>query len=131
MPNIAMYARVGVETGVASASPHKLVAMLFDGFMESISQAKGALAAGEIEAKCRAIARALRIVDEGLKACLDLRVGGALAVDLSDLYAYVTVRLMHANVHSDVAALDECQSLMQPLREAWTSIAPQADTARG
>ena len=57
-------------------------------------------------------------------------IGFAIGALLSGV-AYVTVRLMHANVHSDVAALDECQSLMQPLREAWTSIAPQADTARG
>lgn len=125
MPQAHLYGRVGVETGVAGASPHRLVAMLFDGFAQAVAQAKGALALGQIEAKGLAIGRAARIVDEGLKASLDLKGGGALAADLADLYAYITVRLTQANLRNDMAALDECQALMQPLREAWTSIAPQ------
>ena len=54
------------------------------------------------------------------------RGGGPLAADLADLYAYVTLRLTHANLRNDPQALDECLALMQPLREAWASIAPQA-----
>jgi flagellar secretion chaperone FliS len=128
-PQAAMYSRVGVETGVADASPHKLVAMLFDGFFESIARAKAALASAQTEAKCREIGRAARIVEEGLKASLDLRAGGALAADLADLYAYITMRLTQANLRNDAAALDECRALMLPLQQAWTSIAARADAA--
>ena len=64
---------------VDAASPHQLVLMLFDGFVDSLAQALGALRDGAIETKCRAISRAARIVDEGLKASLDLRSGGTLA----------------------------------------------------
>ena len=119
------YRRVGVETGVASASAHQLVQMLFDGFVDAIAQAKGAIASGQVQTKGRAIVRAVRIVDEGLKASLDLREGGGLAADLNELYAYVTLRLTQANLRNDRAALDECLALIQPLREAWASIAPQ------
>ena len=91
---------------------------------------QGRIAVGQIEAKGIAIGRAARIVDEGLKASLDLGGGGTLAADLSDLYAYITLRLTHANLRNDAAALDECLALMQPLREAWASIAPQIDAAR-
>jgi len=125
-PTATLYARVGAETGVADATPHKLVAMLFDGFVDAIAQAKGALVAGKVEAKGRAIGRAARIIDEGLKAGLDLGAGGVLAADLADLYAYVTLRLTHANLHNDAAALDECLRLVTPLRDAWRSIQPQA-----
>jgi flagellar secretion chaperone FliS len=124
-PQAQMYSRVGVETGVQDASPHKLVAMLFDGYFESIARAGAALAAGDIEQKGREIGRAVRIVEEGLKASLDLRAGGALAGDLAALYAYVTQRLTQANLKNDAAALDECRALMKPLHEAWQSIAPQ------
>ena len=130
MPQASLYARVGVETGVSSASPHQLVAMLFAGFTDAITRAKGAMQAGEVEAKCNAIGRAARIVDEGLKASLDMSGGGALAADLAELYAYITLRLTHANLRNDTRALDECLALMQPLSDAWASIAPQVDIHR-
>ena len=119
-----MYARVGVETGVADASPHRLVTMLFDAYVEAVAQAIGALKDNQIDVKCRAVVRAARIIDEGLKASLDLS-SGPLAADLNDLYAYITLRLTHANLRNDVNALNECLALIQPIREAWASIAPQ------
>jgi flagellar secretion chaperone FliS len=120
------YRQVGVITGVGAASPHQLVLMLFDGFDEALAQAHGALRDGPVETKCGAIGRAARIVDEGLKASLDLTGGGTLAADLSDLYAYVSLRLLHANLHNDGEALDECRRLMRPIRDAWASISPEA-----
>lgn len=126
----AAYRQVGTETGVAAASPHKLVAMLFDGFMEALAQARGAMRAGQVEQKGRAIGRAVRIVEEGLRASLDLRAGGALAQDLNDLYAYLAMRLTLVNVRNDEAGLDEAQRLMQPLRDAWMSIGDDAATRR-
>lgn len=126
----AAYRQVAVETSVAEASPHHLVQMLFDGLVESITQASGAIRDAKVEAKGHAIARAVRIVDEGLKASLDLQGGGRLAADLAELYAYVTLRLTQANLRNDVRLLDECLALVQPLREAWVSIAPQIVAAR-
>lgn len=122
-PQAALYARVGVETGVGSASPHQLVGMLFDGFAVAVAAAKSALRAGDVEAKCAAINRALRIVDEGLKASLD-PAGGTLARDLDELYAYMMMRLTQANLGNDPQRLDECLALMQPLRDAWAAIGP-------
>ncbi len=123
------YVRVGVETGVDAATPHQLVTMLFDGCVEAIAQARSALQRGEIAAKCAAITRAVRIVDEGLKASLDLKGGGKLAADLQSLYAYLSVRLTEANLHNDGAALDECEALLEPVRSAWTAIAPGGSRA--
>ncbi len=120
------YRQVGVVTGVGAASPHQLVLMLFDGFDDALAQAIGALRDGPIETKCRAIGRAARIVDEGLKASLDMDGGGTLAADLRDLYAYVSLRLLQANLNNDGALLDECRRLMRPIRDAWASIAPAA-----
>jgi len=125
-----LYHRVGVESQVVGdADAHRLVAMLFDGFFEALAQARGALINGQIESKGRAIARALGIVDEGLRAPLDLQAGGALAQDLRDLYAYVSVRLVQANLNNDEAALEECRRLMLPLHEAWAAIDPRAAVA--
>lgn len=125
------YHNVGVQTMVTAASPHALVAMLFEGFVMSVHRARGAIRGQDIENKCAAISHAVRIIDEGLKSALNLTAGGKLAQDLSDLYAYICMRLMHANLHNDEAALEECLSLIQPLREAWTAIGSQVASQPG
>ena len=125
-----LYSPVGVETRVSGADPHQLVAMLFDGFQEAVAQARGALRSHDLAAKGMAIGRAVRILDEGLRAGLDLRAGGTLARDLDELYRYLGLRLTVANLRNDEAALDECQRLMQPLREAWASIGGSAPASR-
>jgi flagellar protein FliS len=112
---------------VAGASAHGLVALLFDGFMAAVHRAKGAMRHGDIAGKGQAIGHAVRIIDEGLKAALDLKAGGKLAADLSDLYAYVCLRLIQANLNNDEAALDECVTLVTPLRDAWQAIGDRVD----
>jgi flagellar secretion chaperone FliS len=122
------YRRIGVATSVESASPHRLITLLFDGYMEALATARGALREGRIEAKGKAISRAARIVDEGLKAGLNLQDGGRLAADLKSLYEYLTLRLTLANVRNDDKILEECIGLVEPLRQAWREIGPRVDT---
>ena len=120
------YRQVHVATGVDGATPHGLVAMLFDGLMTAIAEARGAMRNRNIAAKGQAISRAVRIVDEGLSAPLNLAEGGKLALDLRDLYSYVALRLTQANLKNDEAALDECVKLIEPVRSAWANIDPAA-----
>jgi flagellar protein FliS len=125
----SLYQAVKVDTGVSGASPHRLVEMLFEEFLASCSRARGAIRSADVQEKGRAIGRAVRIIEEGLRAGLNLEAGGALARDLQELYRYVTLRLTHANLKSDDAALAECVALVQPLHDAWRAIAPEvADT---
>ncbi|MDO9095513.1 MAG: flagellar export chaperone FliS [Rubrivivax sp.] len=125
-----LYQQVGVETRLSGANPHQLVAMLFDGFMEAVAQGRGAMRSGDRLAKGMALGRAVRIVEEGLRAGLDMKAGGSLARDLGELYTYLSMRLTMANLRDDEAALDECQRLMLPLQEAWTAIAPGSEAVR-
>jgi flagellar secretion chaperone FliS len=124
-----LYGQVGVETSTNTASPHRLVGMLFEGYMESLARARGAMRDGLVEVKGRAIARAVSIVEEGLRASLNREAGGKLSQDLDDLYNYVAMRLTLANVRNDPAMLDECQRLMVPVQEAWESIGPQSNSS--
>jgi flagellar protein FliS len=116
------YRQVHASTGVDSATPHGLIAMLFDGLLGAIAEARGAIRNRNVVAKGQAIGRALRIVDEGLSAPLNLAEGGAIAADLHRLYGYIATRLTQANLHSDEAALDECVQLIEPVRSAWAEI---------
>jgi len=123
---IKAYQRVGVDTGVDASDPHALVLMLFDGALEAIKQAQGHVAARRIAEKGQALAKAARIVEEGLKASLDRGAGGALAQQLAGLYDYATLRLLQANLRNDHAALDEVSVLLTDLRDAWARIGKAA-----
>lgn len=124
----AAYQANALEIQVAGADAHRLVTLLFEGFEQAAVEAQRALATGDTELKCRALTRAIRIVDEGLRGHLNLAAGGSLARDLLDLYGYVVRRLTQANARNEPELVAECQRLMQPLHEAWLSIgdAPQA-----
>ena len=119
------YRQIGVETGVACATPHHLVLMLYDGLLESMARARTAMVARDIEPKCAQIGRAVRILDEGLIAALDLEAGGELALNLRNLYHYAVIRLTWSNLHNDPAPLDEVERLIRPLRDAWQAIGAQ------
>ena len=119
---IDTYAEVGVETGVASADPHKLILMLFDGALAAIAAARLAMNRGEIAAKTAAFTKAIAIVDGGLKASLDVKAGGELADRLSGLYDYMLKQLFLANLRNEVAMLDEVGRLINELRGAWAQI---------
>jgi flagellar protein FliS len=116
------YSQIGVETGVAAASPHSLILMLYDGATQAIADARRHLDTGAIADKGRAISRAISIIDEGLKGCLD-PAGGEIAASLSQLYDYMCRRLLLASVKNDRNGLDEVARLLDELRGAWATIA--------
>ncbi|WP_194712825.1 flagellar export chaperone FliS [Noviherbaspirillum soli] len=120
------YASVGLETGVAAASPHKLIVMLFDGALASLNIALVEMRANNIAAKGRAISKAIRIIEEGLRASLDKSAGGAIAGSLDSLYEYISGRLLRANLENRTEDIEEAQRLLGDLRGAWLAIDPEA-----
>lgn len=124
-----LYQDVQVDTGVSGASPHRLIEMLFEEFLASCARARGAIRGRDVQEKGRAIGRAVRIVEEGLRGGLNMKDGGELARVLQDLYGYVSLRLTQANLKSDEAAIAECVALVQPIHDAWRAIAPRVAEA--
>lgn len=118
------YAKVGLEVAVETASPHKLILMLFDGAITAINIAKFEMESGEIAKKGASISKAVDIVANGLRASLDMSAGGELAERLAALYDYIVQRLVYANLHNSPAALEEAAGLLDTLRDAWGQIAP-------
>ena len=117
------YARIGVETGVVSASPQQLVLMLYEGAIVAIASAQQHLRLNNIAARGEGISKAISIIDGGLKASLDLSVGGELAKNLSELYQYMGRRLLRANLKNDHAGLEEVRQLLLQLKSAWETLA--------
>ncbi len=117
------YARVGIETAVPFASPQQLIVMLYEGAIAAVSSAQHHLRQKDIAAKGGAISKAISIIDDGLKACLDLNVDGDLAKSLFELYGYMSRRLLQANLKNDHAAIDEVRQLLLQLKGAWETLA--------
>ena len=115
------YGAVKVVTGVSGANSVQLIQMLFDGLLESLSTAKGHITHKDIVEKSKALSRAGRII-LGLQNALDFEKGGELAANLNELYTYVTRRVLHANMHNDLAAIDEVYGLMSEIRQAWETV---------
>ena len=121
---IKTYAKIGIESGVATADPHKLISMLYQGALLAITNAKNGILRKDIPAKGAAISKAIAIIDQGLNSCLDKSVGGEVALNLSALYEYMGVRLITANLNNDIKILDEVTRLLTDLKGAWDSIRP-------
>lgn len=122
------YTRIGVESGVNAADPHKLISMLYQGALLAIAKAKNGMLRKDIAVKGTGISKATMIIDDGLDASLDKEVGGELARNLSSLYDYMVSRLVEANLKDDMAALDEVTGLLNDLKSAWDSIRTSPDT---
>ena len=90
---INAYARVGLETGVIAASPHRLILMLFEGARVALSSALVHMKNGETVAKGESLSKAISIISSGLQASLDVNAGGELAQHLYALYDYMSRRL--------------------------------------
>lgn len=123
------YAKVGIESSVTTADPHKLISMLYQGALLAIANAKNSILRENISARGAAISKAIAIIGEGLNASLDKSVGGDLAQNLSSLYDYMVMRLVAANLKNDMAALDEVARLLSDLKGAWDNIRPNVAQA--
>ncbi len=116
------YRQVGVQSGIDGASPHMLIKMLFDGLVQSLNAARGAMQRGEVEEKGRHLGKAVRILEEGLKGGLNPAQGGELVVNLRALYDYCIKRLTLANLRNDVSLVEEVVELIAPVAQSWDQI---------
>ena len=116
------YSSVGVETQVLSASPERLITLLFDGALSAIAKARLHLQQGNIPERGQAISKALDIVDSGLKASVDLEAGGELARNLVHTYEIVLHHLLQANLHADEQKLILAETILRDLGSAWREV---------
>ena len=125
MRSVNTYKNVAVETAVTTADPHQLVSLLFDALIQSLGVAKVAIKNGNVPAKGASITKAVRILEEGLKAGLDMQKGGEIALTLRSLYDYCIYRVTDANLHNDVEILDEVIAALAPVSDGWKQIRSQ------
>jgi flagellar secretion chaperone FliS len=122
--NASMIRNRYVGDSVSTASPARLVTMLYDRLVRDLCTAETALSGRDLAAANSALVHAQEIVWE-LAAGLDVTKwsgGPALAA----LYQFVIAELLAANVKKDVERVVSVRSLVEPLRDAWHQAAELA-----
>lgn len=113
------YAQIGVESAVMSASQQQLVTMLFDGALSALIRARLFMQDGNQQGKGLSLSKAINIIENGLKIGLDEDSRDELTQNLLSLYAYMVRRLLQANLHNDVSAVEEVEALIRNIADAW------------
>jgi flagellar protein FliS len=111
--HIANYQSVQIRT----SSPGEILIALYDGLFKFLQVAKHAIRARNVARAGEAISKAHAIVSE-LYGSLEHSQYPELCKNLSALYEFCLVRLMYANRHRNIDAIDEVMRVLTPVREA-------------
>lgn len=120
---LAAYRSVSAHGAVADADPHTLVLTLFDAILGRLTAARSCIENGETRRMAGLLHSSVTLLAE-LRGSLNMQQGGSLARNLSDLYEYMSRRLIHANLNSDGGAVAEVLGLLAEIRGAWAAIGP-------
>ena len=119
---------------VQTASPGKLVLMLFDGYLRFTTAAVKSFEETDLTKKNEGInnnlIKAQNIVTE-LQSSLDMSVPGELPGTLYRLYDYVLHQLQQANLQKKPEPIAEANKVIAELREAWAEMLIQNPTEGG
>ena len=103
------------EETILSASPSRLVTLLFDRLLLDVERGEAAQRAADWQTANEQLQHAQRILVE-LTGSLDDSWSGSAA--LRTVYEYITRTLIGANIGRDPERTRECRDLIAPLREA-------------
>ena len=119
--NLKAYKKTNLEAELSVADPHRVIQMMYEGLIERLSQAKGAIMRHDYEYKADRISNAVGIIN-GLQSALDNRSNPELGQRMFALYDYMKELLTKASVSLDTAPIDEVINLILPIKQAWDQI---------
>jgi flagellar protein FliS len=108
------YKRTEIET----ATPAKLLLLLYDAAIQRLETAAEAMRTGKFERAHIDLLRVQDILTE-LMVSLDWGAKGAPVKELYSLYEYMYRGLVNANIKREVPAIEEAGKIMSELRDAW------------
>ena len=92
-------------SNVNTATPEKLMIMMFDGALQFLQKAKTAIAEGNLKERSTNIDGARKIIRE-LMRTIDLENGNDVSKQLFKLYNRMAMNLIKANVQRNAALID-------------------------
>ena len=111
---------------VNTATPAKLVYMLYEKILSRLQEVQNAIARHYIQARCNANCNVQELLAH-LSNTLDMDQGGEIAANLERLYMHCLVRLMDVDRHNDPEAAAEVTTLLTPLRDSWAELAEKSE----
>ena len=109
------------EMQIKTASPGKLLLMLYQGAIKFMKLAKKNIKEGKIEESHKNIIKAQNIILE-LQSTLNKEQGGDLAVRLESLYDFIYRELVQANLNKNTSHLDNVIPLVEELFSSYKEI---------
>jgi flagellar protein FliS len=110
------------QIAVGTATPEKLLIMLFSGQIKFLRQAEQALKEKKYEEAHNLLLKAGDIITE-LNMTLDLEAGGELAANLRALYQFYHGEIIKANTNKDPSYLGPVIAFFESFRETWVEAA--------
>ena len=117
------------EMEVLSASPARLLVMLFDQLVVQLTRAKMAIEREDVAMRTTALAKSRAIVSE-LLSTLDFEKGEKIAVELSAIYTVMLRELVDVGVRQDLRVLGKLVFIASELRDGFTAAAEQINVKR-
>jgi flagellar protein FliS len=115
------YRSIELTSKIEAASPHRLISILYDELILSLSVVKGAIRRGDAMRINEARARAQSIV-QTLDAGLDHAKGGDIAGALASVYREVDRLIASGCRTMDAGGIHMAQNLISEIAEAWNQI---------
>ncbi|MET1004111.1 MAG: flagellar export chaperone FliS [Propionibacteriaceae bacterium] len=106
-----------LQDSVSTASPGKLLIMLYDRLVMDLIQGEEALRSGDRELGNDKIGHAQEIILE-LRTTLDMDAWSG-AAGLASLYGFLLTELIQATIKKDAGKVAACRAIVEPLRDTW------------
>lgn len=124
-PETYAYKESKFQSDLTVAEPYYITKMMFQGLLERLAQARGAIDRNDLAVKATKLASATSII-EILKTSLDFSYKPSLAQNLSDLYDFMLDRLREASINLSSKPIDDAIKILLPIKSAWERIPIQA-----
>ena len=114
------YRDLDLAARVDAASPHQLVAMLFDGLRGALAASARAVAGGQVGVRIRCVVKALAILD-ALETSLDFAAGRSVARALAAAYDAIRALIVAGHAEARADLLSAAAERAGGLGEAWAA----------
>ena len=115
------------RNAILTATPAELTLMLYEGAIKFCNLAKMAIEKGDVQKAHMNLKRAQDIITE-FRITLDHKY--PVWEDFERVYDYIYRKLVEANMHKDMEALDEALKYIREMRDTWKQVMKLARTQK-